>query len=136
MSRAHDIINELEEDYGLELDGNFDTLSILCDHESCRHSECFCWDDFRSAVEAQLQKQDAERIAEMRSMESLYRAEVKAGIYIPQTHGGADPREEDDEAFDGDDDRAWDEFKDECALSGIDPMAAMEASLASQGVTV
>lgn len=57
MSRALDTINELEKEYGIELDGSFDTLSILCDHEGCRHSDCDCWDDFRNAVQRQLKQQ-------------------------------------------------------------------------------
>ncbi len=56
MSKRDNIIDDLEKEYGVELDPNFDP-SILCDGETCRSDECDCWDDFRKAVEVQLRQQ-------------------------------------------------------------------------------
>lgn len=83
MSRRDNIIAELEEDYGAELDSNFD-LSILCDGDTCRHSGCECWDEFRNAVENHLDNQVNESRNEMERMYALYKGEVNAGIHKPE----------------------------------------------------
>lgn len=44
-------IHELEEEYGVELDGNFDTSVI------CSNPECDCWADMELAIRRQLQSQ-------------------------------------------------------------------------------
>lgn len=50
-----EIIEELEDEYGLEVDPNFDAdVNELCDGDRCRHSECDCHDNFRSAVRKHL----------------------------------------------------------------------------------
>lgn len=82
MSRRDDIITDAEEDFGLELDGNWNE-SILCNGDNCRHSECDCWLWFRQAVEQQLEKQESEWRATMASMKALYDGEVTAGIHRP-----------------------------------------------------
>lgn len=56
MTRKDQIIKELETIHGIELDNNFDT-DRLCDSETCRNSECFCWSDLRNSVESQLEDQ-------------------------------------------------------------------------------
>lgn len=58
MDKREAIIHDAEQDYGLRLDTEFDAgVNGLCDGDTCRHSECDCWDNFKLAVEAQLQKQ-------------------------------------------------------------------------------
>jgi hypothetical protein len=74
MSKKQDIIHDLEMEYGVELDSNFDP-GVLCDGDSCRHDECSCWESFTEAVENQLDKQKTEE------MQKLYQAEVGAGIH-------------------------------------------------------
>lgn len=60
--RKEQIIKELEEQLGVELDSNFDA-SILCDGDTCRHSECFCWNVFEEEVKNQLIKQRLQTVA-------------------------------------------------------------------------
>lgn len=48
--RSHDIINDVEKDFDVEIHPN-DIPDILCDGETCRHSECDCWDSYRLALE-------------------------------------------------------------------------------------
>lgn len=56
--RRNDIINELEKEYGVECDSNFDGADdVLCNHDGCRHSECDCWDDFKSTIKSHLEDQ-------------------------------------------------------------------------------
>jgi hypothetical protein len=51
MSRQFDIIKDLEIEYDKQLDVNFDPgVDGLCDGETCRHSECECWNNFRQSV--------------------------------------------------------------------------------------
>ena len=47
MTRREGIIYDAEQETGKTFD---DDLDILCDGDTCRHSECVCWDDFRDAV--------------------------------------------------------------------------------------
>lgn len=58
--RKETIINELEKTFGVECDSN-EEFDVLCDGDTCRHSECDCWADLRTVVqhhlEDQLQKQ-------------------------------------------------------------------------------
>lgn len=51
-----DIINELEKELGIECGVNED-FDILCDGDTCRHSECQCWDDLKSDVRSHLEEQ-------------------------------------------------------------------------------
>ena len=55
-SRRDSIIEELETEYGVECDGNFDP-DALCNGDNCRHSECDCWNDFRHQVQDHLDEQ-------------------------------------------------------------------------------
>lgn len=53
--RGENIINELEAEFGVEIDDDFD-LDILCDYDTCRHAECDCWDDLRNQVTSHLEE--------------------------------------------------------------------------------
>ena len=48
-----EIIKELEQQYGIECDANFDP-NILCDGDTCRNTECECWNHLKSEVEKHL----------------------------------------------------------------------------------
>lgn len=52
MSKAFGIIADQERTFEVDLDGIFEGDGILCDGETCRHSECDCWDSFEAAAEA------------------------------------------------------------------------------------
>ena len=50
-----DIVNGLEKEFGTECTQEFD--DILCDGDTCRHTECECWDDLRRQVRWHLEEQ-------------------------------------------------------------------------------
>lgn len=57
--RAVEIVKELEIDYGRELDG---FPNVLCDGDTCRHSECECWDSFKYEVERILKEESGRSV--------------------------------------------------------------------------
>lgn len=62
MNRRETIINEQEKIFGIECDVNED-FDVLCDGDTCRHSECDCWDDLRRDVESHLEgKKEKQRL--------------------------------------------------------------------------
>lgn len=85
MSKKWDIVNDEESEYGDIYEVEESAIEdILCDGEGCRHDECDCWDTFRKACAENLKKQDDAYMEMAKSMESLYRGEVNAGIHVPQ----------------------------------------------------
>jgi hypothetical protein len=50
-----DVISDLEKELGIEADWNED-FDTLCDGDTCRHSECQCWDDLESDVRRHLEE--------------------------------------------------------------------------------
>lgn len=54
--RIDNIVHDLETTYEVELDNNFE-FNELCDGDTCRHSECECWDRQAEAIELQLIRQ-------------------------------------------------------------------------------
>jgi len=56
--RRDNIITELEQEYGVECDPDgAEFADILCDGDTCRHSECDCWKRFSRTVEIYLIEQ-------------------------------------------------------------------------------
>ena len=55
MSKAEQIITELQNHYGVELDPNFE-IDCLCDGDTCRHPECPCWGSLTYEVENHLEE--------------------------------------------------------------------------------
>jgi hypothetical protein len=85
MNKREAIIKDVESDKCMVLDNGTEIEDVLCDGDGCRHPECICWDDFRSAVERALDDQYiAVNFGSIERMKSLYDAEVKYGIHIPE----------------------------------------------------
>jgi len=58
MTRCEQIIQNIESEFpGITLDGKYDFS--LCNGDTCRHSECDCWDGLEVDVREQLEKQKA-----------------------------------------------------------------------------
>jgi hypothetical protein len=55
--RAYRIIDELANEYGHRLDLSLWPEDVLCDGETCRHSECECWDSFHLKAERLIKEQ-------------------------------------------------------------------------------
>jgi len=52
------IIQDLEEEFGIELDSNWDAgVNSPCNGDNCRSEECVCWENFQWAVRKQLEEQ-------------------------------------------------------------------------------
>lgn len=68
MSRAHQIIRDLEEEYGFKLDSNYEAGSnSLCGDTGCME-ECECWDSWEGGLRGWFEKE---------AREAEYRQEVK-----------------------------------------------------------
>ena len=48
--RVERMIQEVEAEYGIEIHTN-DLPDVLCDGDTCRHSECDCWGWYRDELE-------------------------------------------------------------------------------------
>ena len=49
-NRIDGIIQDVEHEYGVDLSVD-DWPDVLCDGDTCRHSECDCWDWLRAGLE-------------------------------------------------------------------------------------
>lgn len=64
-NRAHNILNEVESEYGIKFDGNF-WPDVLCHDTHCIDENCGCWRRFRNAV-----KEEAKKLAAIKTADAV-----------------------------------------------------------------
>ncbi len=92
--RKHDILNDLEREYGTRVDSNFDP-GILCDGDSCRSPECECWGQYETEVRAHLLEKRIPELKEELGDDYGYTETVRLGSRRVGEQSGVTPEEDD-----------------------------------------